>query len=86
MAAPTRRADLVHERGSPWENGDNESFNGKPRDELLSGEILLHTERGTHPGRAMASPLQQNPTTQLAGPPAPQAINPLVMSALAKQQ
>ena len=26
--------------GSPWENGYLESFNGKLRDELLTGEIL----------------------------------------------
>ncbi len=26
--------------GSPWENGYNESFNGKLRDELLNGEIF----------------------------------------------
>lgn len=26
--------------GSPWENGYNESFNGKLRDELLNMEIL----------------------------------------------
>ncbi|MGB5844309.1 MAG: transposase, partial [Anaerolineales bacterium] len=26
--------------GSPWENGYIESFNGKMRDELLSGEIF----------------------------------------------
>ena len=26
--------------GSPWENGFNESFNGKLRDELLNGEIF----------------------------------------------
>ena len=26
--------------GSPWENGYNESLNGKPRDELLNGEIF----------------------------------------------
>ena len=25
---------------SPWENGYNESFNGKLRDELLTGEIF----------------------------------------------
>ena len=30
--------------GSPWENGYNESFNGKLRDELLNGEIF-HTLR-----------------------------------------
>jgi transposase InsO family protein len=31
---------LYIEPGSPWENGFNESFNGKLRDELLSGEIF----------------------------------------------
>ena len=28
------------ELGSPWENGDIESFNGKLRDELLNGKIF----------------------------------------------
>ncbi len=31
---------LFIERGSPWENGYNESFNGKLRDELLNREIF----------------------------------------------
>ncbi len=31
---------LFIEPGSPWENGYIESFNGKLRDELLSGEIF----------------------------------------------
>ena len=31
---------LFMEPGSPWENGYNESFNGKLRDELLYGEIV----------------------------------------------
>ena len=31
---------LFIEAGSPWENGYNESFNGKLRDELLNGEIF----------------------------------------------
>ncbi len=31
---------LFIERGSPWENGYVESFNGKLRDELLNGEIF----------------------------------------------
>ena len=31
---------LYIEPGSPWENGDIESFNGKLRDELLDGEIF----------------------------------------------
>lgn len=30
------------EPGSPWENGYNESFNGKLRDELLNGEIFYN--------------------------------------------
>ena len=32
---------LYIEPGSPWENGYNESFNGKLRDELLNGEIFF---------------------------------------------
>jgi transposase InsO family protein len=31
---------LFIEPGSPWEDGYNESFNGKFRDELLNGEIF----------------------------------------------
>ena len=31
---------LFIERGSPWENGYNESFNGKLREELLDREIF----------------------------------------------
>jgi transposase InsO family protein len=31
---------LYIEPGSPWENGYNESFNGKLRDELLNAEIF----------------------------------------------
>lgn len=31
---------LFIEPGSPWENGYNESFNGKLRDELLNGEVF----------------------------------------------
>ena len=30
----------VHRQGSPWENGYNESFNGKLSDELLNREIF----------------------------------------------
>jgi transposase InsO family protein len=32
---------LYIELGSPWENGYNESFNGKLRDELLNTEIFM---------------------------------------------
>ena len=31
---------LFIQPGSPWENGYNESFNGKLRDQLLNGEIF----------------------------------------------
>lgn len=30
--------------GSPWENGDVESFNARLRDELLNGEIVYMLE------------------------------------------
>jgi transposase InsO family protein len=30
---------LFIQPGSPWENGYNESFNGKLRDELLNGYL-----------------------------------------------
>ncbi len=36
---------LYIEPGSPWENGYNESFNGKLRDELLNGEIFYTLTR-----------------------------------------
>lgn len=35
---------LFIEPGSPWENGDVESFNGRMRDELLDGELFLHLD------------------------------------------
>ena len=35
---------LFIERGSPWENGYVESFNGKLRDELLNREIFITLE------------------------------------------
>ena len=38
--AQVKVGTLFIEPGSPWENGYNESFNGKLRDELLNGEIF----------------------------------------------
>ncbi len=35
---------LFIERGSPWENGYIESFNGKLRDELLNWEVVTTLE------------------------------------------
>ena len=35
---------LLIEPGSPWENGYNESFNGKLRDKLFNGEIFTNVK------------------------------------------
>ena len=55
---------LFIEPGSPWENGYNESFNGKLRDELLNGEIFYSLARGGRAGRAMEARVQYRPTPQ----------------------
>ena len=69
---------LFIEPGSPWENGYNESFNGKLRDELLNGEIFCSL--------AQAAVLVEQwrreyntvrPHSACGGfPPAPEAIKP----------
>jgi putative transposase len=69
---------LYIEPGSPWENGYNESFNGKLRDELLNGEIFytlkeaqVLIERWRHYYNHI------RPHSALGyRPPAPQAILP----------
>ena len=38
---------LYIEPGSPWENGHDESFNGKPRDALLNGELFYSMKEAT---------------------------------------
>jgi transposase InsO family protein len=61
---------LYIEPGSPWENGYNESFNGKLRDELLNGEIFYSLKE--------AQVLIERPHSALGyRPPTPAAI-PLV--------
>jgi hypothetical protein len=40
VVGQARCSDAYIEPGSPWENGYNESFNGKLRDEFLNGEIF----------------------------------------------
>jgi len=69
---------LFIEPGSPWENGYVESFNGKLRDELLSGEVfttlkeaqVLIADWRDHFNR-------QRPHSSLGyRPPAPEAVLP----------
>lgn len=67
---------LFIEPGSPWENGYNESFNGKLRDELLNGEIFYTLEEA----RIMIERWRvhyntKRPHTSLGyRPPAPEAV------------
>ena len=74
---------LFIERGSPWENGYVESFNGKLRDELLNGEIFTTV----HEARALTTWRRQQynqvrPHSALGyRPPAPAVINPPIAAA-----
>ena len=67
---------LFIEPGSPWENGYNESFNGKLRDELLNGEIFYTLKEA----RVMIERWRvhyntKRPHTSLGyRPPAPEAV------------
>jgi transposase InsO family protein len=58
---------LYIERGSPWENGYCESFNGKLRDEFLNGEIFLLAEGGTDSDGEVARGIQHRATALGAG-------------------
>ena len=51
-------------RAASWENGYNESFNGKLRDELLNGGDLLLVGGGGRAGRAMEARVRYRPTPQ----------------------
>ena|SRR5690242_16897116 len=68
---------LYIEPGSPWENGYNESFNGKLRDELLNGEIFYTLNEA----RILIERWRQHynakrPHSSLGyRPPAPQALS-----------
>jgi transposase InsO family protein len=86
-----RRLDaqtLFIEPGRPWGNGYNESFNGELRDELLDGEIF-YTRKQTkvlvEQWRIHYNTVRPHSSLGYR-PPAPQAITPLVMPALARQQ
>ena len=69
---------LYIEPGSPWENGYNESFNGKLRDELLNGEIFYTLKEA----KVLIERWRQHyntirPHSSLGyKPPAPQAVLP----------
>ena len=48
--------------GKPWQNGTNESFNGKFRDECLSMEWFRNTHGGRRRHRDLATALQRRPS------------------------
>jgi len=71
---------LFIELGSPWENGYNESFNGKLRDELLNGEIfttLLEAKVLIENWRKEYNQFRPHSSLNYQ-PPAPETINPNV--------
>ena len=69
---------LFIEPGSPWENGYNESFNGKLRDEFLNGEIFYTLPEAVvlvEQWRRMYNTVR--PHSAYGGlPPAPETIKP----------
>jgi putative transposase len=73
---------LFIERGSPWENGYIESFNGKMRDELLNREIFTTLEEAkVLIGQWRREYNQVRPHSALGyRPPAPEAILAAVMT------
>ena len=73
---------LYIEPGSPWENGYNESFNGKLGDERLNGEIFYSLAGAKYPiERWRRHYSQVRPHSSLAyRPPAPEAVWPIYPS------
>jgi putative transposase len=73
---------LYIEPGSPWENGYNESFNGKLRDELLNGEIFYTLQEAkVLIGRWRQHYNTIRPHSSLGyKPPAPATILPTALS------
>lgn len=70
---------LFIEPGSPWENGYNESFNGKFRDELLNGEIFYSLKEARiviEQWRIHYNTVRPHSALNYR-PPAPQAIRPM---------
>jgi len=70
---------LFIERGSPWENGYIESFNGKLRDELLNGEIFYTLKEAKILIERWRKEYNQiRPHSSLGyRPPAPEAVEPM---------
>jgi len=69
---------LFIEPGSPWENGYIESFNGKPRDELLNREVfttLLEPKVLIEGWRKEYNQFRPHSSLRYR-PPAPEAIMP----------
>ena len=69
---------LFIEPGSPWENGYNESFNGKLRDELLNGEIFYTLKEAKvmiESWRVHYNTIRPHSSLNYR-PPAPQTIKP----------
>ena len=70
---------LFIEPGSPWENGYNESFNGKLRDELLNGEIFYTLKEAkilVEQWRRHYNTIRPHSSLGYK-PPAPETIKPL---------
>ncbi|HSR71464.1 MAG TPA: transposase, partial [Kiloniellales bacterium] len=69
---------VSREEGSPWENGYNEPFNGKLRDEMLDGEIFYNLKEA----QVLIEQWRRHyntfrPHSSLGyRPPAPEAIRP----------
>ena len=70
---------LFIEPGSPWENGYNESFNGKLRDEFLNGEIFYTLKEAqilTERWRVHYNTVRPHSSLKYR-PPAPKAYSPV---------
>jgi len=75
---------LFIEPGSPWENGYNESFNGKLRDELLNGEIFYTLKEAKiliEQWRRHYNTIRPHSSLNYR-PPAPETIQPLIQKSL----
>ena len=69
-------------RGSPWENGYIESFNGKLRDELLNREVFATLAEAKILIKEWRKEYNQIQPYSALGyrPPAPEAIMPVTLT------